>query len=54
MAVVVAKAEKRKHEEGKETVIYVDGRPFGVQRLETFKKRKSMKEIVASPSAGMV
>jgi hypothetical protein len=51
MAVVVAKTEKRKHVEGKETIIFVDGRPLGQQRAEHFKKRKSAKDTVASPSA---
>lgn len=51
MAVVVAKMEKRKHVEGKETIIFVDGRPLGEQRAEHFKKRKSAKDMVASPSA---
>jgi hypothetical protein len=51
MAIVVAKTEKRKHVEGKETIIFVDGRPFGQQRVEHFKKRKSAKDMVASSSA---
>jgi hypothetical protein len=51
MSVVLAKANKRKLEEGKETAVYVDGRPVDEKRMERFRERRSTKESLASPSA---
>jgi hypothetical protein len=53
MMIINAKATKRAHEEGKDTLFFVDGVPVQPQRLETFKRRKFVKEsIPKSPSAG--
>jgi hypothetical protein len=53
MMIMKAKATKRAHEEGKDTLFFVDGVPVQQQRWETFKKRKYVKEsIPESPSAG--
>jgi hypothetical protein len=50
---VVAKAEKRLHEEGKETVFYMGTSQITRERIEQFKRRKVTKEIQAvSPEAG--
>ena len=52
MMIIDAKATKRAHE-GKDTLFFVDGVPVQPQRLETFKRRKFVKEsIPESPSAG--
>ena len=52
MMIVNAKATKRTHE-GKDTLFFVDDIPVQPQRLETFKKRKFVKESTPeSPSAG--
>ena len=51
--VITAKAAKRAREEGKDTLILIGEVPMDPQRLETFKKRKFVKEsIPESPSAG--
>lgn len=53
MKAITAKVEKRAREEGKDTLVLVGGVPMHPQRLETFKKRKFVKEsIPESPSAG--
>jgi hypothetical protein len=52
MMVISAKAEKRARE-GKDTLILIGEVPMDPQRLETFKKRKFVKEsIPESPGAG--
>ncbi len=53
MNVLVAKAEKRLHEEGKETVFYMGTSQITRERIEQFKRRKVTKEIqIVSPEAG--
>lgn len=53
MMVINAKATKRAHEERKDTLFFVDDVPVPPQRLETFKKRKFVKESIPEyPSAG--
>ena len=53
MNVLVAKAEKRLHEEGKETVFYMGTSQITRERIEQFKRRKVTKEIqTVSPEAG--
>jgi hypothetical protein len=50
--IVVAKAEKRARDEGKDTVFYHNGRLIPPTKIENFKRRKTVKESdVASPSA---
>jgi hypothetical protein len=52
MNVLVAKAEKRLHEEGKETVFYMGTFQITRERIEQFKRRKVTKEIqTVSPEA---
>ena len=53
MKVIVAKANKRKLDEGKETVFFHHGVKVASTRIETFKKRKVTKDVdVDSPNAG--
>lgn len=52
MALLVAKAEKRGREEGKETIFYCSGQRIRPERLIGFKKRKVSIDA-PSPSAGM-
>ena len=53
MKVIVAKADKRKLDEGKETVFFHHGVKVASTRIENFKKRKVTKDVdVASPNAG--
>ena len=53
MKVISAKVEKRAREEGKDTSVRFGGVLMHPQRLETFKKRKFVKEsIPESPGAG--
>jgi hypothetical protein len=53
MQIVIAKAEKRAREEGKETMFFHGESQITTKRIENFKKRKLTKELeVASPSAG--
>lgn len=53
MQVLVAKAEKRARDEGKETVFWHAGVRIRPERVENFKKRKIVGNgDVASPSAG--
>ncbi|PMD12820.1 hypothetical protein NA56DRAFT_454440 [Hyaloscypha hepaticicola] len=52
MNVLVAKAEKRLHEEGKETVFYMGTSQITRERIEQFKRRKVVKETeTISPEA---
>jgi hypothetical protein len=53
MQIIVAKAEKRAREEGKETVFFQGDRQIPPGKIENFKKRKAIHAAeVASPSAG--
>jgi hypothetical protein len=53
MSVIVAKAEKRLHEEGKETVFFMGKSQITRERIEQFKRRKTTNAIQAvSPGAG--
>jgi hypothetical protein len=53
MNILLAKAEKRLHEEGKETVFHMGMSQITRERIEQFKRRKVTKEIQAvSPEAG--
>jgi len=53
MSIIVAKAEKRKTEDGKETVFFRNDSQITLERIENFKKRKStLMADPASPSAG--
>lgn len=52
MAILVAKAEQRKRNGGKETAFYCAGQMIRPARLDAFKKRKTAETIDApSPSA---
>lgn len=54
MKIVVAKAEKRARDEGKETIFFNGQFQISPERIEAFKKRKTVREAVpASPSAGL-
>lgn len=54
MQILVAKAEKRARDDGKETVFLHGGSEVRPERFEHFKKRKTMQLMeAASPSAGM-
>jgi hypothetical protein len=48
MNVLVAKAEKRLHEEGKETVFFMGKSQITRERIEQFKRRKITKEKEAA------
>jgi hypothetical protein len=51
MKIVVAKAEKRKREEGKDTIFRHNGLIIPPKKLENFKRRKTVRESdPASPS----
>jgi len=53
MKFVVAKQEKRRLEAGKETRFFRGDLVINAERIETFKKRKTTKEVEAfSPIAG--
>jgi len=53
MTIVLAKAEKRAREEGKETAIFHGGNQITKERIEQFKRRKTFREeVMMSPSAG--
>lgn len=53
MKIIAAKATKRKREEGKDTQIYFDDHILNPKKIETFQKRKFVKDDVPeSPSAG--
>jgi hypothetical protein len=53
MNIIVAKAEKRVREEGKETVFFHGKTEITRERIEQFKRRKTTKAIEeALPSAG--
>jgi hypothetical protein len=55
MKVVVAKAEKRLREDGKDTVFFHNGLMMPPEKIENFKRRKIVRESdPASPSAGKV
>jgi hypothetical protein len=52
MLVIVAKADKRKLHEGKETVFFLHGAKIASTRIETSKKRKITKAMdMTSPNA---
>lgn len=52
MKIVVAKAEKRLSEEGKDTIFLHNGVHIPATKLENFKRRKTIRESYpASPSA---
>jgi hypothetical protein len=54
MSILVAKAEKRVREDGKETVFFHGLSQIARERVEQFKRRKTTQGIDAvSPSAGM-
>ncbi len=50
LGIAVAKREKRKHEENKETMIIARGEQLAMERLDLFQRRAKNKQ---SPSAGM-
>jgi hypothetical protein len=53
MSIIVAKAEKRVREEGKETVFFHGQSEITRERIEQFKRRKTTKAVEeALPSAG--
>jgi hypothetical protein len=53
MSIVLAKAQKRSKDEGKETAIFHGGVQITRERVEQFKRRKTAKDADAvSPSAG--
>ena len=53
MSIIVAKAEKRVREEGKETVFFHGQSEITPQRIERFKRRKTTKAVEDMlPSAG--
>jgi hypothetical protein len=53
MSIVLAKAQKRSKNEGKETAIFHGGAQITRERVEQFKRRKTTKDADAvSPSAG--
>jgi phosphotransacetylase len=53
MDIVVAKAAKRSRDEGKETIFFVGEAQILPDRIEQFKRRKTIKNIeTMSPSAG--
>jgi hypothetical protein len=55
MQILVAKAEKRARDEGKETVFLHGGSEIGPERFDHFKRRKTTQAMeAASPSAGML
>jgi hypothetical protein len=52
MSILVAKYEKRKRSEGKDTKFFHGGAEIKSERFENFKKRKTTKVMdVASPAA---
>ena len=51
MQVLLTKAEKRAREEGKQTVFFHAGTLINPERLENFKKRKTVNEGDVSSSA---
>lgn len=53
LSIIVAKAEKRVREEGKQTVFFHGNSEITRERIEQFKRRKTTKVIEAgSPSPG--
>jgi hypothetical protein len=53
MNILVAKAEKRVREDGKETTFFHGGSQITKERIDQFKRRKTTKDIEAPlPSAG--
>jgi hypothetical protein len=53
MRVLIAKGEKRKRDEGKETRFFYSGTEIKPERFENFKKRNNTKYMdVASPTVG--
>lgn len=53
MAILVSKRDKRLRDEGKDTIFFQNGAEIRVERLESFKKRKTTKIVQpVSPSAG--
>jgi len=55
MQVLVAKAEKRARDEGKETVFFQGEAEIAPKRFENFKRRKTTHTMEAvSPSAGIL
>lgn len=52
LATVLAKAEKRKREEGKETRMFYHGTEIDGRRIARFKRRELGQAVLASPSAG--
>lgn len=52
LATVLAKAKKRKREEGKETRIFYNGTEIDEKRIARFKRRELGEVALASPSAG--
>lgn len=53
MGIVVAKAEKRAREEGKETIFFHGEAQITPERIEQFKRRKTTQRLEPmSPGAG--
>ncbi len=53
MKIVVAKKEKRAREEGKDTVFFHHGSLIPSEKIENFKRRRTVKySDPASPNAG--
>jgi hypothetical protein len=54
MRILVAKADKRKREHGKETIFHHHGNLITQAKMENFKRRKFVTELEAfSPSIGI-
>jgi hypothetical protein len=53
MRIAIAKAEKRAREEGKETAFFHNGILMPIEKIQNFKKRKTIRESdLPSPNAG--
>jgi hypothetical protein len=54
MSIIVAKAEKRASDEGKETIFFHNETQIAYEKIEHFKRKKNTNAAeAASPSAGM-
>jgi hypothetical protein len=52
MKIVVAKVDSRKREAGKDTTVFHNGVQISAEKIENFKKRKTVRESdPASPNA---
>ena len=55
MNILIAKAEKRAREDGKETVFFYGETQISAERIKQFKRRKTCKDAdVISPRAGTI